>query len=137
MSTSIEDLDSRFRPLAEQLIARCRAAGCVVRIITTGRTMTEQEQALAHGVSWTLKSKHLPQPPEGKSLAIDLCPEEYLAMKNWNPGGALWWTIAGNAIALGLRSGMDWHGVGLPPVGHMRPSWDPGHSEYVAHAPIS
>lgn len=131
MSRDLADLDSRFYPLAVLLIANCQTLNCPVTIITTLRSLPEQEQAVANGVSWTMKSKHLPQPPEGKSLAIDLCPTEYLTMKNWNPTGPLWWLIAKAAIDLGLRSGMDWHGIGLPPVGLTRPSFDPGHCEYV------
>ncbi len=134
-STSLDDLDPRFRPLAEQWITGCWAAGVPVRIIDTLRTHPEQERDIASGVSWTEHSKHLPQPPDEKSLAMDLCPEEYLAMKNWNPTGAHWWTVASIAVSLGLRSGMDWHGQGLPPVGQVRPSWDPGHAEFVIPGP--
>jgi len=130
-SRDLNDLDPRLRPLADSLIAACEAAGCPVTVITTLRSLPEQEHAVAIGVSWTLNSKHLPQPPSGKSLALDLCPTEYLTMKNWNPDGPLWWVIAQAAVALGLRSGMDWKDRGLPPVGQTRPSWDPGHSEWV------
>ncbi len=134
MSTSLDELDSRFRPIAEALIGRCRKAGIPVAVITTGRTIEAQKLAVAHGVSWTMKSKHLPQPPEGKSWAMDLCPTALLSEKNWAPKHPHWWILAGLAVELGLRSGMDWKGIGLPPVGQTRPSFDPGHVEWKGPA---
>ena len=130
-SKSLDDLDSRFRPLVDQLLSNLSDAGVKVVVIDTLRTPVEQAQNIANGVSWTQNSKHLPQPPDGKSLAIDLCPTEYLTMKNWNPTGPLWWQIAQAGVALGMRSGMDWHDIGLPPVGETRSSFDPGHLEIV------
>ncbi len=138
-SRNLDDLDSRFRPIAESVIADCLSAGVPVTIITTLRSSAEQAHAVATGVSWTLHSLHLPQPPDGKSLALDLAVTEYLAMKNWNPVGEKWWVIARSAVARGLRSGMDWHSVGLPPTGTTRPSWDPSHMEMRVdriHAPL-
>lgn len=128
-SRSLADLDPRFRPIAEKLIAECEAAGIPITVICTLRSLAEQQQAVNHGVSWTMHSKHLPQPPQGKSLAIDIAPTALLSQKNWAPGDPLWWVVAGTAQRLGLRSGADWADIGLPPVGHVRPSWDPGHSE--------
>lgn len=130
MSRDLNDLDDRLRPIVDQLISNCAQAGVMLTVITTLRTMSEQEQAVRAGVSWTMNSKHLPQPPDDKSLAVDLVPTDYIAMKGWNPAGPKWWIIAQNAVALGLRSGMDWEGVGLPPVGTTRHAWDPGHCEY-------
>lgn len=139
-SRRLEDLDSRFRPIVEKVIAQCHEAGVPVTVITTLRNLDEQKAAVAHGVSWTLKSKHLASPPEGKSLAVDLCPTELLILasqpaatpyeKQWSPRNPDWWVIARIGVALGLRSGMDWHDVGLPEVGEIRPSHDPGHMEF-------
>jgi hypothetical protein len=132
-SRSLSDLDDRFRPLAEKLIAQCESAGIHLTTICTLRSKEEQELAVLAGVSWTDNSLHLPQPPDGKALAIDIAPTVYLTEKNWNPTGDLWWQIATIAHSLGMRSGMDWDGDGLPPVGSIRKCWDPGHCEYVAH----
>ncbi len=129
MSTSLADLDSRFYPIAETLIAQLRAE-FPITVVTTGRTPAQQADNVANGVSWTTQSKHLPQPPEGKSWAIDLAPTELIPTKNWSPKHPLWWKIASAAVALGLRSGMDWNGIGLPPVGKTRPKFDPGHCEW-------
>lgn len=129
-SRNLRDLDSRFRPIAEQLIEDCDSLGVPVTIICTLRTLEEQKIALLHGTSWTTRSKHLPQEPEDKSWAIDLCPTSLLMEKGWAPKHPAWWVIAENAVARGLRSGMDWQGVGLPKMGTTRPSWDPGHCEW-------
>lgn len=129
-SRSLVDLDSRFRPIAEELIAKSLEAGVPLTIITTLRSYQEQELAVQHGTSWTMKSLHLPQPPDGKSLAIDVCPTELLTQKNWAPLNPLWWIVAQIGTRLGLRSGMDWERKGLPPVGQNRSKWDAGHLEW-------
>lgn len=128
-SRSLDDLDSRLRPLAEQVISDCESAGVPVTIITTLRSEAEQADEIARHQSWTAHSKHLPQPPEGKSLAIDLAPTACLDKPDWAPTDPTWWTIAMAGVRLGLRSGMDWSGAGLPPVGQPRPFWDAGHLE--------
>lgn len=129
-SRLMRDLDGRFRPIAQQLIDGVESAGINLTIVCTLRTVEEQRRNVAHGVSWTMNSKHLPQPPEGKSWAIDLVPTDLISTKNWSPKHPDWWVLAKAAVNLGLRSGMDWHDVGLPPVGSTRPSWDPGHVEW-------
>lgn len=131
-SRNLNDLDSRIFPLAVRLLGQAIDAGVPLTVITTLRSQEEQELAVKRGYSWTLNSKHLPQPPSGKSLAIDVCPTELLSVKNWGPDSPLWWKVAELGVALGLRSGMDWQGIGLPPVGHCRACWDPGHFEVKA-----
>ncbi len=116
--------------MAEELIAKSLEAGVPLTVITTLRTYAEQELAVQHGVSWTMKSMHLAHPPENKSLAIDVAPTSLLHEKWWAPKSPLWWIVAHIGIDIGFRSGMDWREVGLPAVGLNRPSWDPGHFEY-------
>ncbi len=128
-SRKLSDLDSRLLPIAEELIAKSLAAGIPLTIITTLRSMQEQELAVAHGVSWTIKSMHLPHPPEGKSLAIDVVPTSLMSQKWWAPKNPLWWVVAQIGVGLGLKNGMDWHDLGLPPVGQTRSAHDPGHFE--------
>lgn len=120
MGNSITELASYVQPLCEQFFNLCQAAGIPVLLVDTGRTITEQEQKLANGVSWTQNSKHLPQPPEGLSEAFDVCPKEYLTIKNWCPGGPLWAKLGDIGESLGLRWGGRW--LKTP---------DPGHFEYV------
>lgn len=130
-SRSLDDLDSRLKPLAQEVIAECLSFGIHVTVICTLRSEAEQADEIRKHQSWTAQSKHLAQPPEGKSLAIDLAPTAYIGMTDWNPLGPLWWKIARAGVDRGLRSGMDWRGVGLPAVGTDRPQFDPGHLEYV------
>ncbi len=107
-SRSLEDLDGRFRPLADQLLAQSSAAGIPLRVINTLRTQAEQDHNILIGVSWTTHSLHLPQPPDGKSLAIDVCPAALLHEKGWAPGAPEWQTIGVIGEALGLRWGGRW-----------------------------
>jgi peptidoglycan L-alanyl-D-glutamate endopeptidase CwlK len=44
---------------------------CDITIIDGIRTRAEQERNLANGASTTLRSKHLPQPPDNLSRAVD------------------------------------------------------------------
>ena len=76
---------------------------------------------MAKGVSWVSspeKSMHLPQPPEGKSKAIDICPVAYLNLPLWNPDGPFWKEIGAIGKSLGLVWGGDWihlnNGTGDP-----------------------
>lgn len=125
MNRSLDGLDRRFRPLAMELIARCAEAGIAVCIVNTLRTPAEQAAALSTGHSKTQNSKHLPQPPDGLSLAIDLCPFEqyYLhgAKKlDWDSACPAWQKMGNLGEALGLRWGGRWE--------HLR---DMGHFEYA------
>jgi D-alanyl-D-alanine carboxypeptidase-like protein len=125
VGNSLDELASYFRPLAEQLIERCSAAGIPVRIEDTGRTPVEQVQKLSTGQSWTKNSKHLPQPPEWKAEAIDLVPEIILEQnkKNWDPTNPVWLKMGEIGESLGLVWGGRWihinNGIG-----------DPGHFQF-------
>src|SRR5216684_847525 len=124
MGKSLDALASYFRPQVDEFLGACEAAGILLTVIDTDRTPAEQQQKLADGVSWITHSKHLPQPPEGKSEAIDVCPTVYLTMKGWNPGGPLWAQIG----AIGERLGMFWGGRWTHINGGRG---DPGHFQYV------
>lgn len=75
-------------------------------LIETLRDMARQVHYINIGVSWTMNSMHLPQPPNGKALAFDVAPEIYLDMKGWNPSGEHWDTVG----AMGKALGLDWGG---------------------------
>lgn len=77
-------------------------------VIETGRDEERQHHYLRTGVSQTMYSKHLPQPPNGKSIAFDVCPKPYLKEKGWAPGGPLWTQVAEAGKGLGLSWGGDW-----------------------------
>jgi|SRR5579864_1977427 len=123
MGNSLDALASYFRPQVDDFLGRADAAGLDLVVVDTDRTPVEQVQKVILGVSWTQNSKHLPQPPEGKSEAIDVAPQAYLAMKNWNPGGEFWAQIG----ALGEACGMFWGG-------RWQTHPDPGHFQYQAPA---
>ena len=111
MSRKLDDLDSRFKPVAMELLARCTEISAPVLIITTGRTVDEQKEAVANKVSWTMNSKHLPQPPEGKSLAIDICPFDQFMLSGpdklqWDEKDPVWQKIGAIGVSLGLKWGV-------------------------------
>jgi hypothetical protein len=115
MGNSLDELASYFRPVAEALIAALTEAGLEPVIIDTGRTPTEQVTKLAQGVSWTPYSKHEPQPPEGKSEAIDIAPKSLIGTKLWSPESPLWARQGAIGKSLGLRWGGDWTHVPKDP----------------------
>ena len=111
MSRALNDLDSRLRPVAFEHIARCIEAKVPIMIVDTLRTEAEQIINVASGVSWTMKSKHLPQPPENKSLAYDLAPYEVYQADgpdklNWNEDHPHWKIIGDIGVSLGLKWGV-------------------------------
>lgn len=113
-SRRLDDLDSRFRPIAMELIARCAEAGIPVCVVNTLRNEKEQQENILRGVSWTMNSKHLPQPPEGKSLAIDIAPYSQYQLHGpdkiaWSGDDPAWETIGRLAEGIpGLRWGGRW-----------------------------
>lgn len=125
MGKSLDELASYFRPLAEQLITNCSAAGIPVRIQDTGRTVSEQVQKLSIGQSWTTNSKHLPQPPEWKSEAIDVVPEVILVenKKDWDTTNPVWKRIGKIGESLGLVWGGRWVHIN-------NGNGDPGHFQF-------
>jgi hypothetical protein len=128
MGKDLTELASYMRPLVDELLTRATEAGLDPVIEDTGRTAVEQEQKLNLGVSWTTKSKHLPQPPEMKSEAIDIVPRACMSEKFWGWTGKVaishphWGRLIEIGESLGLKCGV-----------HFSHS-DPGHFEYV-HPP--
>jgi hypothetical protein len=120
MGNSLDALASYFRPQVDEFLAKCSDAGIPLIIVDTDRTVSEQAVKLAIGVSWTQNSKHLPQPPEQKSEAIDVVPTPYMTMKLWNPVGEMWAQIG----EIGESCGMFWGG-------RWQSHPDPGHFQYV------
>ncbi len=119
------ELASYVQPLYIKFKAECAGAGIGVVTIDIKRTVDEQQVKIAQGVSWTQNSKHLPQPPEMKSEAFDVCPSEYLILKNWNPTGPLWAKRGDIGESIGLKWGGRW-------TTHP----DPGHFEWQGQPPM-
>ena len=111
MSRSLNDLSYRFKPTVFEFLARCCEAGVPLMIIDTLRTPEEQAEHLANGVSWTPNSLHLPQPPDNKSLAIDVAPYYIFQLHGpdklqWDAKDPVWEKIG----LIGERMGMTWGG---------------------------
>lgn len=126
VGSNLNELNLNFRLKADKLLAALEAAGIRVKVITTGRSLEAQAEAVAHGVSWT---KH---GPHQDGAAIDVAPPELMSMKNWAPGHPLWKQIGeiGCSLGLGLVWGGTWRRDSAPPYGGMDGNkWDPGHFE--------
>lgn len=111
MSRLLDDLSQQFRPLAIELLARLVEAGIPVLIVDTLRTLEEQTANVARGVSWTMNSKHLPQPPDSKALAIDIAPYEVYQLHGpdklkWDETDPVWQKMGAIGEKLGLKWGI-------------------------------
>ncbi len=127
MSRKLNDISAKFRSTVFEFLARCTESDVPLMIIDTLRTPEEQAQNIANGVSWTTNSKHLPQPPDGKSLAIDVCPFETFQLNGadklkWDSNDPVWEKLAQIGEACGMISGHRWK------------QRDSGHFEYKAAA---
>lgn len=100
MDRSLDSLSDRFRPYAEALIGKCQVEGIPLVVICTRRTPEEQDDAIARGVSWTKRSKHL------TGDAIDVATRRLMAMKNWGPGDPEWARIGEIGESFGLKWGV-------------------------------
>ena len=105
-----------------ELHARAKASGLALVTIETARDFTRQRYYKSIGVSKTLNSYHLPQPPHGLSLAFDVAPKDYLRIKGWHPKGPLWFVLADLGRELGLEPGADFLG--------MNKGWDWPHFQF-------
>lgn len=125
MSRLLNDLDYRIRNVAFEFFARCAEARLPLMLIDTLRTEEEQKDNIARKVSWTMNSLHLPQKPDGKALAFDVCPYAVFQLHGpdklqWDSSDPAWMKIGAIGEALNLRWGGRWK------------QKDMGHFEYVA-----
>lgn len=91
-----------------RLLDEVALVGIRLTLIETLRDEERQRHYLAIGVSQTIKSLHLPQPPNGLALAFDVAPTAYLHVKGWNPVGDDWQTVGQISEGLGLEWGGRW-----------------------------
>ncbi len=125
MDTALDSLDPVFKPLAFALLARLTEARIPVIVVNTRRTATEQQQAIAQGVSWVPHSKHQ------DGLAIYVVPYQTYVIHGsnkaqWDTKDPIWLQIGKIVESLGLRWGGRFHPINEVGVGK-----DPGHAEYV------
>jgi peptidoglycan L-alanyl-D-glutamate endopeptidase CwlK len=95
-----------IREKLERVLAGAEERGIRVTLLETLRDEERQRYYMSQGSSRTMNSKHLPQEPNGLSLAFDLAPTEYLSERLWNPEGELW-AILGH---LGELQDLQWGG---------------------------
>lgn len=96
------------------LVNACRDRGVYLVTVETLRALDRQRYYIRIGVSWTMNSKHLPQPPHQRSLAFDVVPNGYLSHPLWNPEGEEWDVLIEEAERLGLKSGFTMWGKDKP-----------------------
>lgn len=118
MCRDLDALDPRFRAKAFEFLARCVEAQIPVLIVDTVRTIAEQKDAVARGVSKTLNSKHL------TGLAMDVCPFDQFQLHGpdklqWDTRDPVWARIGIIAEKCGLKWGGRWANP-----------YDPGHVEF-------
>jgi len=122
MGKSLDALASYMKALAILLLERCAVAGIPLTVEDTDRDEATQAADVAAGRSWTTHSKHLPQPSEMKSEAIDCVPTALLIVKQWG-----WYGTIETSDPRWLQ--MEWGGRWPVNPPHSRP--DPGHFQYV------
>jgi len=80
VTNTLNEAASYFRPLCRATPPRLPPKSAFpVEIVDIIRDEASAETELADGLSWTPHSKHLPQPPEEKSEAIDVVPLSVLS----------------------------------------------------------
>jgi hypothetical protein len=130
MGKSLDALASYFRVQVDAFLAECEATFGPMTIEDTDRDPATQAADIAAGRSWTKNSRHLPQPPEQKSEAIDCLPTALLSLKLWGWYGTVEtsdprWLQMGE---IGEKHGMEWGGRWPVNPPHSRP--DPGHLQF-------
>jgi len=125
MGKDLGELASYMIPVVLEFLTQARAAGLDPVVEDTGRTALEQVEKLALNVSWTTRTKHLPQPPEMKSEAIDIVPRACMSSKYWGWTGEIetshphWDKLIRIGEGLGLHCGVHF------------PKPDPGHFQWI------
>lgn len=95
-----------------RVIRRAAATGSVpFKVMETTRSAAQQRINIKRGVSWTMKSKHLPG-KDGLSLAVDIVPVDASGKEIWA------WPVyyrlapeikaAARALGVAIKWGGDW-----------------------------
>jgi len=111
MGRSLDDLCSCIRPQFDTFLKRAaEELGFVMIVVGTGRTQKKQSENIANLVSFTVASKHLPQPVCHKSHAGDVVPQHLSIKKRWAPEDPDWLRLGLLGEDCGLRWGGRWAG---------------------------
>lgn len=116
VSTALDDLSPRMRPLADRFLAKLMEARIPVMIVTTLRTPEEQAEKVAKGLSWVTVSKHQ------SGDAIDVAPYAIYDLHGpdkaqWDETDPIWTRIGQIGQGCGLKWGVIKGGVRVD-VGH-------------------
>jgi hypothetical protein len=96
-----------FRRKVQAILERLTDLGFDPRIAESLRTVEQQRRNVLRGVSWTMRSKHLPK--YGYARAVDIVDRK----KGWRASEVFWFTLGRLAVMKGLGWGGLW---GLPPA---------------------
>lgn len=118
-----------MQPLAAQFLTLAKERGIDLQVVSTYRSPEAQQSLYTSGAGVTnapaLSSYH------NYRLAFDVCPVEYLKLKDWNPEGALWGVIGPIGESVGLTWGGRWAKPDRPhfqlsaaPIGELRDYWN-------------
>ncbi len=120
MSRRLDRLCPSLRVRVNKVIAQCAESRCWLLVLDTDRTMAEQKTNIENGVSWTLRSFHLPSTNVGcpicgggLSHAIDMAPlltlvDDVVKAINWDKTAEDWEVYSSEVKAAGLEWGGDW-----------------------------
>lgn len=120
LTTALDTLDPRFRPIAIELLARLVEERIPIVIVNTRRTPTQQAELRRMGRSWTERSRHQ------DGLAMDIAPYDVYALHGpdklkWDENDPVWQRIGKVGETLGLKWGIRMNGR----------HFDLGHFEFV------
>jgi hypothetical protein len=124
MGRQLSELTPECRALAVEFLARLTEAQIPCLIACTGRTATEQAEAVRKGTSKVERSRHQ------DGCAVDVVPYAIFQIAGpdkllWDGSDPVWRRIGAIAERLGLRWGGRF-GESAPGAGD---GWDPGHVE--------
>lgn len=79
----------RLHPDLVKVVRKADALGATFRVGETTRSVAQQKKNIANGVSWTMRSRHLPE-KDGLARAVDLlCLLDGKVTWSWPPYRAL------------------------------------------------
>jgi len=123
-----------MRSMTATFLERCQEAGVPCTVVQGTRTMPEQEKIYAQGR--TADGPIVSNAKPGDSfhnygLAVDVVPNAYLTIPNWNPTGPLWQKIGTIGVQVGFEWGGQWSKPDYPhfqlnaaPLSELKAYWN-------------
>lgn len=130
----IQTLQPAFQPIAQTLLDQCEAAGIPCNVVQGTRTFAQQQAVYDQGRSTpgAIVTKARPGDSYHQyGLALDIVPQAYESLPEWNPDGPYWAQIGAIGKSLGLTWGGDWHTPDRPhfeleaaPLSELKDYWN-------------